>query len=147
MRLSGWLHQVQDDGLLRWRPATLSAVDGILLWLEHGVLLRRRHRREPHVWPQEFRRRFAALAPEEAQAQLAELLAGYQRGLSQPLLLLNKSGWAWLSQCYLPETQEIDWEEEAQIKARAKLLQAGRAISAFPEKGKILRAAGVPPIG
>ena len=35
VRLSGWLHQVQDDGLLRWRPATLSAVDGILLWLEH----------------------------------------------------------------------------------------------------------------
>ncbi|MFM0808853.1 hypothetical protein, partial [Klebsiella pneumoniae] len=24
VRLSGWLHQVQDDGLLRWRPATLS---------------------------------------------------------------------------------------------------------------------------
>ena len=53
VRLSGWLHQVQDDGLLRWRPATLSAVDGILLWLEHlVVLLCRRHRREPHVWPQ-----------------------------------------------------------------------------------------------
>ena len=81
-------------------------------------------------------RRFAALAPEEAQAQLAELLAGYQRGLSQPLLLLNKSGWAWLSQCYLPETQEIDWEEEAQIKARAKLLQARQGDQRISGEGE-----------
>ena len=82
VRLSGWLHQVQDDGLLRWRPATLSAVDGILLWLEHlvyccagGTGESRMYGRKNSAW------RFAALAPEEAQAQLAELLAGYQRGL------------------------------------------------------------------
>ena len=136
VRLSGWLHQVQDDGLLRWRPATLSAVDGILLWLEHGVLLRRRHRREPHVWPQEFRTALCRAGARRAQAQLAELLAGYQRGLSQPLLLLNKSGWAWLSQCYLPETQEIDWEEEAQIKARAKLLQARQGDQRISGEGE-----------
>ena len=102
-----------------------------------GVLLRRRHRREPHVWPQEFRLALCRAGAEEAQAQLAELLAGYQRGLSQPLLLLNKSGWAWLSQCYLPETQEIDWEEEAQLRHAPNCCRPGRAISAFPEKGKI----------
>lgn len=137
VRLSGWLHQVQDDGLLRWRPATLSAVDGILLWLEHlvyccagGTGESRMYGRKNSAW------RFAALAPEEAQAQLAELLAGYQRGLSQPLLLLNKSGWAWLSQCYLPETQEIDWEEEAQIKARAKLLQAWQGDQRISGEGE-----------
>ncbi|AXX19548.1 exodeoxyribonuclease V subunit gamma [Serratia marcescens] len=137
VRLSGWLHQVQDDGLLRWRPATLSAVDGILLWLEHLVYCRaggtgesRIYGRKNSAW------RFAALAPEEAQAQLAELLAGYQRGLCQPLLLLNKSGWAWLSQCYQPETQQIDWEEEAQTKARAKLLQAWQGDQRIPGEGE-----------
>lgn len=117
--------------------ATLSAVDGILLWLEHlvyccagGTGESRMYGRKNSAW------RFAALAPEEAQAQLAELLAGYQRGLCEPLLLLNKSGWAWLSQCYLPETQQIDWEEDAQIKARAKLLQAWQGDQRIPGEGE-----------
>lgn len=123
-RISGWLHQVQQDGLLRWRPATLSSVDGMVLWLEHlvyccagGTGTSRMFGRKNSIW------RFAALAAEEAHDRLVELVAGYQRGLSQPLMLLNKSGWAWLSQCYQAQTQQIDWAEEVQIKARAKLLQ------------------------
>ncbi|WP_016682446.1 exodeoxyribonuclease V subunit gamma, partial [Yersinia pestis] len=35
--VTGWIHQVQDDGLVRWRPSILTAVDGLLLWLEHLV--------------------------------------------------------------------------------------------------------------
>lgn len=50
--------------------------------------------------------------------------------------MLNKSGWAWLSQCYLPETQQIDWEEDAQIKARAKLLQAWQGDQRIPGEGE-----------
>jgi exodeoxyribonuclease V gamma subunit len=137
VRISGWLHQVQDDGLLRWRPSTLSAVDGILLWLEHLVYCcvggsgeSRIYGRKGAAW------RFAALSAQEAHEQLAELVAGYQRGLCQPLLLLNKSGWAWLSQCYQPETQQIDWDEEVQIKARAKLLQTWQGDQRIPGEGE-----------
>jgi len=137
VHISGWLHQVQEDGLLRWRPATLSAVDGILLWLEHlayccagGTGESRIYGRKGAAW------RFAALTAEDAREQLAELVAGYQRGLCQPLLLLNKSGWAWLSQCYQPETQSIDWDEEVQIKARAKLLQTWQGDQRIPGEGE-----------
>ncbi|HIC7646429.1 TPA: exodeoxyribonuclease V subunit gamma [Serratia liquefaciens] len=137
VRISGWLHQVQEDGLLRWRPSTLSAVDGILLWLEHlvyccagGTGESRIYGRKGAAW------RFAALSAEDAHEQLAELVAGYQRGLCQPLLLLNKSGWAWLSQCYQPETQQIDWDEEVQIKARAKLLQTWQGDQRIPGEGE-----------
>ncbi|MCK8367032.1 hypothetical protein, partial [Erwinia amylovora] len=35
--LSGWLTQVQDNGLLRWRPGILNVHDGLTLWLEHLV--------------------------------------------------------------------------------------------------------------
>lgn len=136
MRITGWLHQVQQDGLLRWRPATLSAVDGILLWLEHLVYCcvggsgeSRMFGSKNSAW------RFAALTSEEAHEQLAELVAGYRRGLSQPLMLLNKSGWAWLSQCYQAQTQQIDWDEEVQIKARAKLLQAWQGDQRIPGEG------------
>ncbi|BFO11584.1 hypothetical protein GGER_40940 [Serratia rubidaea] len=137
VHIGGWLHQVQEDGLLRWRPAALSAVDGILLWLEHllycsagGQGESRMLGRKNSVW------RFAALPADAAQAQLAELVAGYQRGLCQPLMLLNKSGWAWLSQCYQTENQAIDWSEEAQAKARAKLLQAWQGDQRIPGEGE-----------
>ncbi|MBU3894547.1 exodeoxyribonuclease V subunit gamma [Serratia rubidaea] len=137
VHIGGWLHQVQEDGLLRWRPAALSAVDGILLWLEHllyccagGQGESRMLGRKNSVW------RFAALPAEAAQEQLAELVAGYQRGLCQPLMLLNKSGWAWLSQCYQPENQVIDWNEETQSKARGKLLQAWQGDQRIPGEGE-----------
>ncbi len=37
VKLTGWLTQVQSDGLLRWRPGVLNINDGLLLWLEHLV--------------------------------------------------------------------------------------------------------------
>ncbi|MCZ5215086.1 hypothetical protein O5900_07245 [Escherichia fergusonii] len=37
VQLTGWLPQVQDDGLLRWRPSLLSVSQGVQLWLEHLV--------------------------------------------------------------------------------------------------------------
>ncbi|VTR40150.1 Exodeoxyribonuclease V gamma chain [Serratia fonticola] len=56
MRITGWLHQVQQDGLLRWRPATLSAVGRHLTLVgTPGVLLRWGGRGKPYVWQQEFR--------------------------------------------------------------------------------------------
>lgn len=137
MCISGWLHQVQGDGLLRWRPATLSAVDGILLWLEHlvyscagGTGISRLYGCKSTAWC------FAALTQEDARKYLAELMAGYHRGLCQPLLLLNKSGWAWLNQCYQPDIQRIDWQEETQTKAQAKLLQAWQGDQRTPGEGE-----------
>ncbi|MCG6522514.1 hypothetical protein K6U39_19555, partial [Vibrio parahaemolyticus] len=37
VNLTGWLQQVQPDGLLRWRPSLLSVSQGMQLWLEHLV--------------------------------------------------------------------------------------------------------------
>jgi exodeoxyribonuclease V gamma subunit len=118
MHITGWLQQVQQDGLLRWRPAMLSAVDGLLLWLEHllyccagGTGESRMFGQKRSIW------RFAALSSEQAHQQLTELVIGYRRGLLQPLMLLNKSGWAWLSQCYQPQTQQIDWDEAMQTNS------------------------------
>jgi exodeoxyribonuclease V gamma subunit len=136
-RIIGWLHQVQPDGLLRWRPAALSAMDGILLWLEHLVYCYAGGSGESRLFGRSNASwRFAPLSAAEAHDHLAELVAGYRRGLAQPLMLLNKSGWAWLSQCYLAETQQIDWGEEAQHKARAKLLQAWQGDQRIAGEGK-----------
>ncbi|WP_348254154.1 hypothetical protein, partial [Salmonella enterica] len=35
LQLTGWLPQVQEDGLLRRRPALISVAQGVQLWLGH----------------------------------------------------------------------------------------------------------------
>ncbi|MEC5318445.1 exodeoxyribonuclease V subunit gamma [Brenneria populi subsp. brevivirga] len=125
VRVSGWLAQVQHDGLLRWRPGKLSMTDGITLWLEHLAYCLAGGRGESRMFGRDNGAwRFAALSAEQAREYLQLMLSGYQQGMNKPLLLLNKSGGAWLSQCYDRESDAIQWDDEAQIKARAKLLQA-----------------------
>ncbi|MBV4412672.1 exodeoxyribonuclease V subunit gamma [Enterobacteriaceae bacterium YMB-R22] len=125
VRLTGWLHDVQPDGLLRWRPSLLRMPHGLQLWLEHLVYCvsggegssRLLGRREG-MWS------FPVLAHEEALALLTALVEGYREGMREPLILLPDSGGAWLKTCYDAQNDSISWDEETQRKARAKLAQA-----------------------
>lgn len=134
--ITGWLHQVQSDGLLRWRPASLNAVDGLLLWIEHLVYCLTGGSGESRMYGRKSSWRFAALSKEAAAAELKPLVAGYWQGMSQPLLLLNKSAGAWIDQCYDKDTQQIDWSEDTQRKALAKLQQAWLGDMRVPGEGE-----------
>lgn len=136
IKLTGWLHQVQDNGLLRWRPAALLARDGLLLWIEHlaycasgGKGDSRMYGRGATAW------RFAAIPAERATQHLQDLINGYLEGMSEPLILLNKSGWAWLSQCFDKDTGAVSHDEEKLEKARNKLLQAWQGDIRVPGEG------------
>ncbi|UDG79502.1 RecBCD enzyme subunit RecC [Candidatus Ecksteinia adelgidicola] len=136
-RIIGWLNQVQEDGLLNWRPSILSAVDGILLWIKHlvycyigGTGNSRLYGRKDSTWC------FSALTPESSYKYLSELITGYQEGLCEPLLLLNKSGWAWLNQCYQRKTKKIDWNSNIQKKAFEKLFQVWNGNKYFSGEGQ-----------
>lgn len=136
VRLTGWLHQVQDNGLLRWRPAALLARDGLLLWIEHlaycaagGTGDSRMYGRGATAW------RFAAMPAEKAIQHLQDLINGYLQGMSEPLVLLNKSGWAWLSQCFDQATGTVSHDEDKQEKGRSKLLQAWQGDIRVPGEG------------
>ncbi|HEY2451350.1 MAG TPA: exodeoxyribonuclease V subunit gamma [Scandinavium sp.] len=125
VNITGWLSQVQSDGLLRWRPSMQNVSQGMQLWLEHlvycasgGIGESRLLLRKEGEW------RFPPLAADEAMKYLAELVAGYREGMSQPLLFLPESGGAWLKSCYDSENNVILWDEEAQQKARSKFMQA-----------------------
>ncbi|CDG99094.1 exonuclease V, gamma chain with recB and recD: 5' and 3' nuclease, ATPase, recombinase, helicase [Xenorhabdus bovienii str. puntauvense] len=124
--LTGKIHQVQPDGILRWRPANLMANDGIQLWIEHlaycfsgnnGDSESRMYGRENSEW------RFSPLTSDEAKKYLNQMVAGYFQGMSEPLPLFCRSGWAWLDDCFDRESQEINFSEEAQQKAENKLMQ------------------------
>ncbi|KAA8727839.1 exodeoxyribonuclease V subunit gamma [Ewingella americana] len=136
IKLTGWLHQVQDNGLLRWRPAALLARDGLLLWIEHlaycasgGKGDSRMYGRGATAW------RFATMPAERATQHLQDLINGYLEGMSEPLILLNKSGWAWLSQCFDKDTGAVSHDEEKLEKARNKLLQAWQGDIRVPGEG------------
>lgn len=125
VNITGWLPQVQSDGLLRWRPSMQNVSQGMQLWLEHLVYCAsggsgesRLLLRKDGEW------RFPALPAEEAMTYLTELVAGYREGLSQPLLFLPESGGAWLKACYDSANNVILRDEETQQKARSKFMQA-----------------------
>ncbi|MGL9733464.1 MAG: exodeoxyribonuclease V subunit gamma [Symbiopectobacterium sp.] len=122
VRLSGWVMQVQRDGLLRWRPARLGMKDGVALWLDHlayclagGSGESRMYGREDTAW------RFAAVSVEEAQRQMAHMIEGYQQGMNAPLLLLHQSGGAWLQACYDVSSGTLNDAPDVVQKALNKL--------------------------
>ncbi len=122
--LTGRINKVQPDGLLRWRPASLTANDGMQLWIEHlayclagGKGESRSYGRDNSEWC------FAPVPSEQSEDYLKQLVEGYQRGRSVPLPLFCKSGWVWLSTCMHKETGEIDCSDEIQSKAESQLLK------------------------
>ncbi len=125
LQLNGWLPSVQDDGLLRWRPGHLNFTDALGLWLEHLVYCvlggsgeSRIYGRKESLW------RFPALPPAEALAWLERYIHGYRQGMSSPLLLLPKTGGAWLEACWDEKSATVLRDDVTQAKARGKLLQA-----------------------
>ncbi|SNY64878.1 exodeoxyribonuclease V subunit gamma [Enterobacter sp. CC120223-11] len=125
VNITGWLTQVQSDGLLRWRPSMKNVSQGMQLWLEHlvycasgGTGESRLLLRKEEEW------RFPPLSEQEAMSYLTDLVAGYREGMSQTLLFLPESGGAWLNACYDRENDVILWDDETQQKARSKFIQA-----------------------
>ncbi|CCP02058.1 exonuclease V gamma subunit [Erwinia amylovora Ea644] len=121
--LSGWLTQVQDNGLLRWRPGILNFQDGLTLWLEHLVYCAMGGSgsslmlgRKESVW------RFPPLAADAAQQQLVDYIDGYRQGMRAPLLL-TASGGAWLKACFDQKAGVLQHDDATQRQARGKLLQ------------------------
>lgn len=122
--LSGWLPRVQANGLLCWRPGTLSARDGLLLWVEHLAYCAMGGEGASRMFGTRGAWYFAPLPACRAKAFLLSLVSGYCQGMASPLLLLPRSGGAWLSQCYDSVTQSINRDESRQRQARDKLIQA-----------------------
>lgn len=134
--LSGWLAQVQNDGLLRWRPGNLSIKDGLALWLEHLAYCAMGGSGESRMFGVKGEWRFAPLSSDDAKTFLQQLVEGYREGMNTPLLLLNRAGGAWLSQSYDGDAHAIDWREPCQLLARDKLTQAWLGDGRAPGEGQ-----------
>lgn len=125
VQITGWLPQVQPDGLLRWRPSLLSVAQGMQLWLEHLVYCASGGNGESRLFlRKDGEWRFPPLAAEQALHYLSQLIEGYREGMSAPLLVLPESGGAWLKTCYDAQNDAMLDDDSTLQKARTKCLQA-----------------------
>ncbi|WP_136146224.1 exodeoxyribonuclease V subunit gamma [Escherichia coli] len=125
VQITGWLPQVQPDGLLRWRPSLLSVAQGMQLWLEHLVYCASGGNGESRLFlRKDGEWRFPPLAAEQALHYLSQLIEGYREGMSAPLLGLPESGGAWLKTCYDAQNDAMLDDDSTLQKARTKFLQA-----------------------
>ncbi|WP_447937857.1 exodeoxyribonuclease V subunit gamma [Shigella flexneri] len=125
VQITGWLPQVQPDGLLRWRPSLLSVAQGMQLWLEHLVYCASGGNGESRLFlRKDGEWRFPPLAAEQALHYLSQLIEGYREGMSTPLLVLPESGGAWLKTCYDAQNDAMLDDDSTLQKARTKFLQA-----------------------
>lgn len=125
VQITGWLPQVQPDGLLRWRPSLLSVAQGMQLWLEHLVYCASGGNGESRLFlRKDSEWRFPPLAAEQALHYLSQLIEGYREGMSAPLLVLPESGGAWLKTCYDAQNDAMLDDDSTLQKARTKFLQA-----------------------
>lgn len=124
-QLNGLIKKVQANGLLRWRPAMLSIKDGLLLWLEHLVYCAIGGKNDSRMFGLSGSQwHFIAIPAPEANSYLISILMGYCSGMNTPLLLLNRSGGAWLNYAFNPKLKDIDWDINQQTIARDKLKEA-----------------------
>lgn len=125
VQITGWLPQVQPDGLLRWRPSLLSVAQGMQLCLEHLVYCASGGNGESRLFlRKDGEWRFPPLAAEQALHYLSQLIEGYREGMSAPLLVLPESGGAWLKTCYDAQNDAMLDDDSTLQKARTKFLQA-----------------------
>lgn len=125
VQITGWLPQVQQDGLLRWRPSLISVSQGVQLWLEHLVYCASGGTGESRLFlRKDAEWRFPPLDAEQAMLYLAQLIDGYREGMSSPLLVLPESGGAWIKTCYDAANDAMLEDDDSRQKARSKFLQA-----------------------
>ncbi|HFZ8995509.1 TPA: exodeoxyribonuclease V subunit gamma [Citrobacter freundii] len=124
VQITGWLPQVQEDGLLRWRPSLISVSQGLQLWLEHLVYCASGGKGESRLFlRKDGEWRFPPLSVDQALTCLAQLIDGYREGMTSPLLVLPESGGAWLKTCYDAASDTLSDDPETLQKARTKFLQ------------------------
>lgn len=122
-KITGLLSEIQDTGLLRWKPNIINYHDRISLWLEHLLYSILGYCGESkiigykkQIWS------FSSLNPNLAYFYLCKYIKGYIQGIKKPILL-TKSGASWLDQVYDFKNNLINHDTNIQKKGKQKLLE------------------------
>ncbi|BGI51239.1 MAG: exodeoxyribonuclease V subunit gamma [Arsenophonus endosymbiont of Ceratovacuna japonica] len=124
--LVGQLKNIQQNGIIRYRPANLTINDGLSLWIEHLIFCLTVGLGESYYWGNyNSEWCFKSVDPSNAKLYLQQLIDGYQKGLNSPLPLFNKSAWKWLMSCYDQKNNQFDFNSSDILqKAKIQLIQS-----------------------
>lgn len=110
--LGAVLGELRPEGMLRWRYADAGASHYLEAWIAHLMLCAASPagvERRTRVMLRDADFTFAALSRAQAHDLLAELLALYREGLTQPLHFFPKSAWACVSNDGNPRKAHDKW--------------------------------------
>lgn len=131
VELNGWLTFIQENGLLRWSPTSLSMKDGLMLWIEHLIYCAMGGVGDSRMFGIGNQWHFPAMSHEQAKEYIVSFIHGYRQGMRQPLLLINNLGGAWLNACVNKKIKKINKERNCQYHAKNKLIQAWKGNDYF----------------
>lgn len=125
IRFIGQLRNIQQNGIIRYRPTNLTINDGLSLWIEHLIFSIIVKSGKSYYWGININEWcFEPVAKSQAKIYLQQLIHGYQEGMNSPLLLLLKSGWNWLMLCYNKKSDQFNFESSDVLqKANQRLIQ------------------------
>ncbi|URJ30110.1 exodeoxyribonuclease V subunit gamma [Blochmannia endosymbiont of Camponotus sp.] len=135
IELVGQLTTVQKNGLIRWKPQYLSMKDILLLWLEHITYCAIGGKGDSRLFGVDDVWHFPNFSKPHAKKLLLILILGYCTGINTPILLLYRSGGAWMNYVFDWNTRKISSNPSYQKKASQKLIQIwkGTKYSLFRE--------------
>ncbi|CAD83337.1 exonuclease V, subunit [Candidatus Blochmanniella floridana] len=129
IKLIGELHSVQENGLIRWKPAYLSMRDCFLVWLEHLIYCFSGGNGESWLFGTDSTWHFPNFSKIQAQELLFFLISGYCLGINVPLLLLYKSGGAWINYVFDWNNRVICSDPDIHKKACQRLIYTWQGSS------------------
>ena len=129
IRLTGWLTQVYQSGLLRYRSGSIRAQDILAAWIDHLCLASTGHHKPTHVIGYDRKEGVVhqILPPmaskEEAVAMLNELVRLFYQGLTEPLAYFPRTALA----CVEAGFSRGNWvdDEEKSLKKMADTFNDG----------------------
>lgn len=122
-QINGILSEIQNTGLLRWKPNIINFSDRITLWLEHLIYCLLGGSGESKIIGYKSQHwSFSSLTPDVAYSYLLKYITGYMEGIKKPIFL-TKSGAYWLDQVYNIKNNCIENDHYIQKKGYKKLLE------------------------
>ncbi|WMY97133.1 MAG: exodeoxyribonuclease V subunit gamma [Arsenophonus sp.] len=124
--LIGELKNIQTNGIIRYRPAKLTVIDGLSLWIEHLVFCIKFDFGQSYFFgTNNTEWCFNTVNKSQAKIYLQQLINGYKEGINKPLPLLLKSGWQWLMLCYDKKNNQFNFELDVILKkANTQLIKS-----------------------
>ncbi|WP_348666572.1 exodeoxyribonuclease V subunit gamma [Arsenophonus symbiont of Ornithomya chloropus] len=128
--LIGELKNIQKNGVIRYRPAKLTVIDGLSLWIEHLVFcIIFNIGKSYYFGTNNSEWCFDVVNKCQAKIYLQQLINGYENGMNKPLPLLLNSGWNWLISCFDKKNDQFNFHSDVFLKkANIKLMESLEGI-------------------